>query len=162
MRKRGENYNSMLIETLSIKPIAFNPLLAKLGKSATAGLFMSQLLYWYKKGWDPDWFYKTIKEIQEETTLTRSEQQTAIRIWTRLQVLTVKKYGVPPKRHFHINENSLADLIKSSPEYANCEKSTIQSAENDKLICEKQQYISESTPENTTDNSFTKNANDQF
>jgi len=151
MKRVNKNYNSKLVEMLAIKPVLFNPLLAKLAKSTTAGLFLSQLLYWWKKGFNPEWIYKTIKEFQEETTITRSGQETAIKIWVRLGVLTVKKCGIPPTRYFHIDESRLAQLIKASVVYANCGKPANQFAENDKSICEKQPYIPESTADSTTD-----------
>lgn len=49
MTAKSLNYNTKLLEVLSIKPIAFNPLLAKVTGSVKAGLLLSQLLYWWKK-----------------------------------------------------------------------------------------------------------------
>jgi len=114
MTKRvEENFNTQIIKWLSTKPIAFNPYLAKISGKATAGLFMSQLLYWWGKGSEEDWIYKTIDEFSGETCLTRSEQDTAIRIWKQLGILEVKKKGIPPKRHFKIDIERLMILLKS-------------------------------------------------
>ncbi len=151
-KKVSENYNTMIIKALSVKPVAFNPLLAKLSGNACAGLFMSQLLYWWNKGSNDNWIYKTIKEIEEETSLTRSEQDTAIKTWLRLQVLQVKKCGVPPKRHFNIDTDKLFGLLKDVLSV----KSTNQFAGNSKSICDNQQHITESTPEITPDTLFNK------
>ena len=145
-----------MIKALSVKPIAFNPLLAKLAGSACAGLFMSQLLYWWNKGSNDNWIYKTIKETEEETCLTRSEQDTAIKAWLRLQVLQVKKYGVPPKRHFNIDTNKLFGLLKEVLNDTHSVKSTNQFAENSKSICDNRQHITESMQENTADTLFNK------
>src|SRR5215212_4465846 len=56
------------------------------------GLFISQLLYWDGKGHDPDgWIYKTEKEMEQETGLTRSSQRKAERFssgracWRRIR-----------------------------------------------------------------------------
>jgi len=109
----GKNENSIIIELLGEKAIAFNPMLGRLANSATAGLFLSQLLYWYGKGSDPNWIYKTIDEMHKESCLTRSEQDRAIKIWVRFNVLKVELRSIPRKRYFHLNEEALVNLIKS-------------------------------------------------
>ncbi len=113
MSKRvSKNFNTLLLESLSIKPIGFNPLLAKLAGSATAGLFMSQLLYWWGKGDYEDWIYKTIDEVKKETCLTRSEQSRAIKRWVVLGVLKVKIAGIPARRFFQIDTKKLVTILK--------------------------------------------------
>ena len=129
-----KNCNSMIIELLETKPIAFNPLLAKVSKSACAGLFMSQLLYWYGKGIKKDWVYKTIEEMTEETQLTRREQDTSIKKWKVLGVLNIKLMGIPAKRHFKIDIDKLIDLLGVV-------------VKNAKLDCQKRQTSTESTTE---------------
>ncbi|WP_341742893.1 hypothetical protein [Azonexus hydrophilus] len=58
--------------------IAFHPALARVGGSAAAGLFLSQLIYWSGKGKHPEgWIYKDAAEWEQETCLTRAEQRTA-------------------------------------------------------------------------------------
>jgi len=110
-KKNSNNFNSRIIEILSVKPVVFNPALGELTKSATAGLFLSQLLYWWDKGSTKGWIYKTIKEMQEETCLSRSEQDRAIRIWKKLGILKVEKSGIPPRRYFQIDIDNLANLL---------------------------------------------------
>ncbi len=112
-RKVHTNYNSLIIELLGEKPIAFNPKLAQIAKSALAGLFLSQLLYWWKKGSDPNWVYKTIKEVQQETFMTRSEQDRAIKIWKNLGVIEVELRSIPRKRYFHINKEKFMFLLEN-------------------------------------------------
>lgn len=142
-KKVSKNYNSALLEQMSERPIVFNPALARLAKSAGAGLFLSQLLYWWKKGSNPDWIYKTIAEIQGETSLTRSEQERAIKIWKGLGILVVERKGIPAKRHFHIDTLKLTNLV-SSPNAAN------KFARSNKQACSKEQTITESTQETTS------------
>ena len=57
-----------------------------LGGVNEARLFQ-QLAYWSDKGSDPDWIYKTQKELEEETTLTRTQQEGARRNLRRLGVV---------------------------------------------------------------------------
>ncbi len=110
--KREKSYNKVILEVLGTRPIAFNPILAKLTKSANAGLFMSQLLYWWNKGNKEGWVYKTIKDFQEETCLIRNEQDRAIKRWKELGVLEVERKGDPAVRHFKINIDKLVKLLK--------------------------------------------------
>ena len=147
-RKVSKNYNSLLIEQLSEKPIAFNPALARLAKSAGAGLFLSQLLYWWGKGRKPDWIYKTISEIQEETSLTRSEQDRAIRKWKELGVLVVEKRGIPPTRHFKINIPRLLACLEAAR--VNRASRANRSAGFSRSFRSNMQNTTESTHENTS------------
>lgn len=131
------------------KPVLFNAALAKIAKSAIAGLFLSQLLYWWKKGSNQDWIYKTICEFEEETALNRSEQDRAIRIWKSLGVIVVEKRGIPPKRHFHIFISHLEKLLH---EYRQGQRSNQanQFAESSKSSRRNMQNITESTQESTS------------
>lgn len=106
------NHQRMIIDLLESKPILFNPDLAKVLGTVNAGLFLSQLLYWRGKGKDPEWVYKTVKEFEEETTLTKYQQLSAQKICVDKGVLEVKHRGIPPKRHFKIIEWRLIEVIK--------------------------------------------------
>lgn len=107
-----KNYNSFILDILGEKPIAFNRIFAELVNSATGGLFMSQMLFWQGKGDDKEWIYKTINQMKEETALSKSEQNRAIRDWGKLGVLEKKVKGIPATRYFKINKEKLAYLIK--------------------------------------------------
>lgn len=106
------NVNSEIIKEYGIKAIAYNPCLGQIAGKADEGLFLCQLLYWWGKGSNKEYIYKTIKQIQKETHLTRSEQDRAIRVWKKLGVLEVKRKGIPPKRHFKINIDRVNELIE--------------------------------------------------
>ena len=65
------------------------------------GLFMSQLLFRDEKGHDPDsWIYKTEKEMEQETGLTRSSQRRARRVLVGKGVLEVDKKGLPRRLYY--------------------------------------------------------------
>ena len=145
-----KNYNSTLIEILGAKPIAFNPLFAKLADSANAGLFLSQLLYWWEKGSSKGYIYKTIADFHEETWLTRSEQDRAIRRWKELKVIAVVNKGIPRRRHFSIDVEQLLILLESPKRLSS--DSASQSAESNKLSCVGLQTITESTQKENTEN----------
>src|SRR5215217_9490268 len=75
------------------------------------GLFMSQLLYWDGKGHDPDgWIYKTEKEMEQETGLTRSSQRRARRVLVGKGVLEVDKRGLPRRLYYRTDLRALMDI----------------------------------------------------
>ena len=106
--------NSFILQLFGEYPVAFNPLLARIVGNAGAGLFLSQMLYWCGKGYKGDWVYKTIEEMKEETCLSRSEQDRAIKKWKQLGVLDKKLRGVPPMRHFRVNITALVKLLDAT------------------------------------------------
>ena len=152
-RRANTNYNSFIIALLGERAVLFNPELARIANSVIAGLFLSQLLFWWGKGSNRGWIYKTIKEVQEETCLNRSEQDRAIISWKRLGVIDLERRGVPQKRYFHIHENRLIRLLESTSG-KNLLRSANQSAGFDKLNGEYEQTNTESTSENTNRDVF--------
>jgi len=126
-------YQKIIARVLGTRPIAFNPDLAKVLGSAKAGLFLSQLLFWWEKGRNPDWIYKTIEETEEETTLSRSEQDSAIEICKKHELLEVKLRGIPAKRHFKLNISRIIELLEASlqeNDNQDCSKPTNKIVEN--------------------------------
>lgn len=96
------------------RPIAFNRDFVKLGIGITGALLLSQAVYWCKRTNDNDgWFYKTADEWQEETGMTRNEQETARRRLRDLGILEEKRAGLPAKLYYRINTNKLVELLKS-------------------------------------------------
>ena len=99
-------------------------------------MLLSQLLYWWGKGQNPEWIYKTIDEIEEETALSRYEQDGAIQKIKNLKLVEVKRKGIPAKRHFKLNLGNISKLV--------CGNST-------NLFEENQQSIPETTSEISSD-----------
>ncbi len=113
MSKPKTNYNSFFIKAFKQSFVSYNPLIAELGGGATAGLFLCYLLFWWNKRKNRPTIYKTVKEVQKHTYLTRSEQAGAVNRWIALGVLEKKLKGVPAKRHFKINLVQLTNLLVS-------------------------------------------------
>ena len=111
MSRNIKSWNKIVLDIYCDKPIAFIPSLARMGGGATAGLFISQMLYWCGKGRDAEWVYKTIEDMEKETCLSRSEQDRAIRVWCELGVLQKELRGVPPKRYFRVDTDKLFKLL---------------------------------------------------
>ncbi len=112
----SNNYQRAIFQIFKEKTIAYNAGLAKALGSVKAAVLMSQLLFWEGKGRDKEWFYKTIEEIYNETGLSRSEQDTAIKLCKQMGVLKIILKGIPPKRHFKINADQLVKIISKLQE----------------------------------------------
>jgi hypothetical protein len=81
------------------------------------GVLLSQLLYWHGKGKArTGWVYKTAADIQAETGLTRSNQETAIAKLRKLKIIDYKLAQVPAKRHFKVNLEVLHSVLPSLKE----------------------------------------------
>ncbi len=104
-------YQKKIAKELETRQIAFNPDLAKALGSIKAGLFLSQLLYWWNKGDDPNWIYKTAKELQAEISLSKTEQLRAQKICVAKGLIEVRLARIPATRHFKINIDKIIELL---------------------------------------------------
>lgn len=85
--------------------------LVKFMGSINSAIFLSQIIFWSDKGKDPEgWFYKTVKELMEETGLSeyqiRSETQKCIK--KNLIKTKVKKVNGNPTLHYFLNVDALS------------------------------------------------------
>jgi len=60
------------------------------------------------------WFFNTVKNIQEDTTLTSYQQRKCIKNLKELGIIETKLVGIPAKQHFRISENKLLSYFKTS------------------------------------------------
>ncbi len=105
--------NMIIIAEFLKRPVAYQPILAKVFGSVNLGIFWSQMYYWNGKGSDKEgWIYKTQKEIYDETALSRREQETARKIGRELGVVEEKLAGQPATVHFRINIEQAMALIE--------------------------------------------------
>ena len=78
-----------------------------------AALLLSQLLYWHGKGSRNDgWFYKTQLEMQDETGLTRTQQENAIKRLKKHGVISTARKGIPAKRHYRVHMRKLRTCLR--------------------------------------------------
>ena len=144
-----------LIDTMNDKPIAFNRHYVALGCGINGALMLSQMVYWSKRTKDRNgYFYKTQDEWEEETGLTRREQETARKKLRELGFTSECKRGVPCKVHFKVERDVLYKaLIKLA------QNSHSSMSESAKLECTNppssdvgiRQSNTENTTETTTD-----------
>lgn len=104
------------------RPIAFHRIFAELTGSVTAGLMLSQAVYWSgetksgeRRTADPaGWFWKTQEEWFEETRLTRKEQETArkhLRGLGRGDVWEEQVRGLPRRLYYRLDLEKLQSLL---------------------------------------------------
>lgn len=145
--------------------ITFNRDLAKLvGLEAAImlGELASEQSYWMARdGLEDGYFFSTLENIEDKTTLSRKKQDKAIKMLKDKGIIQVKVRGCPAKRYFKINEywilrllsGEVADDVPENPDVedgANQFDPTGQYSlsEMDKLDCPK--WTSNKTKDNKT------------
>ncbi|MCC5664866.1 hypothetical protein LC653_13290 [Nostoc sp. CHAB 5784] len=97
-------------------PIAFHRVYATIAGSASAGLFLSQAMYWDSRTNDPQgWFYKTYEQWTSETALNRYELDKIRHHLTTINILETQLKGSPARLYYRINHkvlNNFLDVIK--------------------------------------------------
>jgi len=94
--------------------VAYHPSFAAIAGGVTAGLFLAQLFYWHDRGSDPDgWIYKTQAEWEEETGLSRWEQETARRRLRERGLVEEKLAGLPARLHYRLDVERLIALLSA-------------------------------------------------
>lgn len=111
MSDRTQKYHDALDDLLD-RPIAYNPAFKRITASTVAGIFLSQAWYWSKRHKEDDgWFYKTGAEWEEETGLTRSEQETARKHCLRVGVMEEKLKGIPATMYYRVVKSKVYSLL---------------------------------------------------
>jgi len=94
------------------RPIAFQRIFVEFGAGITGALFLSQCVYWANRTKDKDgWFYKTQEEWQDETGLSRYEQEGARKKLRDIGLIEEMKSGVPAKLYYRVDEQRICDFI---------------------------------------------------
>ncbi len=108
----GKMPKEAIIALLSRKTIAYQVEFAILFDVPTA-VFLSQALYWHGKSKYKDYFYKTAEEWEEETGLTRRQQERCRKVLVDAGVLKVHRKGIPPVLHFALQLDPLGKLLET-------------------------------------------------
>lgn len=110
-----------VVAEMLASPVAFHPVLARISGSVTAGLMLSQGVYWAKvlERTNPQaqgWFYKTQAEWTAEVCLSRWEQDGARKLLRACPFWEEKREGAPPRSYFRVDLGKLIDAIVSDVE----------------------------------------------
>lgn len=95
------------------RPIAYHSCLARVAGGVTAGVMLSQAIYWQRRapGGRGGWWYKTMEDWQEETAMSRAELETARRRLRQLSVLEEERRGVPARIFYRLDLPLLGELL---------------------------------------------------
>ena len=89
--------------------------------SVKAALFLSQCLYWTRRGRDTamrgGWFHKTAEQWTRETGLTLREQMHVRALLRHAHLLAEARMGIPACLHFRVGMNPLRDALAKRPGY---------------------------------------------
>lgn len=106
------DYESTPLDQLLDRPVAFHRAFLHFGAGVTGALLLSQAYYWSRRTSDPEkWFYKSREEWQEETGLSRYEQEGARKNLVKSGVLEEQKKGVPCKLYYRVNIRILMAVL---------------------------------------------------
>ncbi|MBJ6577877.1 hypothetical protein JJP69_13650 [Enterobacter cloacae] len=107
------------------RPITFQRSFVRLGVGITGALLLSQIVYWQNR-MEGNWFYKTQTDLEEETGLTRYEQEGARKKLVSCGVLEEAKRGIPAKLYFRVNQERLEELLLGENQHAGMGKTNKQ------------------------------------
>jgi len=100
------------LKALLGRPIAFNRAYKVLTGDTVAALMLSQAVYWTSRTSDKDgWFWKSQVEWEEETGLTRTEQEHGRRILCSLSFFREVRRGVPATMYFMVDIEALVEAL---------------------------------------------------
>ena len=133
-------------------------LISKLGLVSACMLseLMDEYEYYFDRNMliDDGWFFSTRENIEKKIGLSRKQQDSAIKKLIDLGLIEKKRKGVPPKKHFKLNENKIWFFLSRDdvePTYDEVLDGQIELSKRDKLNCpkgtnsivQKGQYINE-------------------
>ena len=107
------DYRKLVLQHSRSRTIAYNPDLAKLLNSVKAGLLLGHLLFWWGKGRNPNYIYKTLAEMEAELGLSDKEQNAAVKKCVVAGFLKTFKKGIPAKRHFIVYPDAITTALKA-------------------------------------------------
>lgn len=149
------DYESTPLDRLLDRPIAFQRAFLGFGAGVTGALLLSQAFYWSKRTSDGEkWFYKSREEWEEETGLSRYEQEGARKNLVKCGVLEEKKKGVPCKLFYRVNIRiMLAVLLGEIPQTSRRENHKLVGVKPPSKRGGKAPAITETTAETTPETS---------
>lgn len=95
------------------RPIAYHRSFVGVTGSVNAAVMLSQAVYWSERTTDPEgWFWKTQEEWQEETGLTRYEQEGARGALKKTGFWAEERRGIPARMFYKVAEDDLDDAVE--------------------------------------------------
>ena len=69
--------------------------------------------YFIANGMTNGWFFNTVKNIEQDTTLTAYQQRNCIKNLKKFGIIEVKRKGIPAKQYFKINEQQVIKFLNN-------------------------------------------------
>lgn len=114
------------------RPIAFHRVFVAISGSVTGAVFLSQALYWSKRTTSSDgFFYKTQAEWEEETGLSRREQESVRKRLKAVGILSESLRGTPAKLYYKVELDVLDSALSPSKPDGKRQTSMAESAKLD-------------------------------
>lgn len=141
-----------ILMELADRPIAYHRAFVRVGVGITGALMLGQALYWSRRTDDAQgWFYKTQVEWEEETGMTRREQEGARARLRELGLMEEAKRGVPCKTYYRVLVDPLFTLLREAAQKRqsslhktaklDCTKPPSSAAQNSQSITETTQRL---------------------
>jgi len=94
------------------RPVAYHPVFAKITGSVTSAVLLSQMIYWSTRVTVKDgWFFKTYKDWEEETGMTRRNLDTARKDLQSFGILSERNERLTHRMWYKVNWDALNKLI---------------------------------------------------
>jgi hypothetical protein len=106
----GNISTKILARAYRQRPIVYLPIYRQITGSTTAGIMLSQLMYWHDKMGGKE-FWKTDEEIRNETGLTIKELKLAKKRIKSLSFISIERKGVPCRTFYTIDEDGMNDCV---------------------------------------------------
>lgn len=105
----------MKLDKLFDRPIAFHRVFVSLDIGITGALLLSQSIYWSRRCSDDNgWFFKNAAEWEEETGMTRREQETARKRLKAAGFIHEELRGVPATLNFKVDFDAILEALRLS------------------------------------------------
>jgi hypothetical protein len=130
------------LKVLTGTKVTYSPRVARKTGSVISAIFLQQMLYWWERKKD-EMVYKSIHELENETALSRYQQDTAIKKLVKMGFIEVVCKGSPPIRHFRVRIQKIINALKDengkcgNPANQIDEKQQINLQESNNLNCKK-------------------------
>jgi hypothetical protein len=102
----------ILLKSFSQRPVAYQKIYAQITGRVTAGLLLSQIVYWWFAVGERD-FHKTDKQFREELAMGPREFKTAKTLLKKLKVVVITIRGIPAITYYRLDETELTHQISS-------------------------------------------------
>lgn len=108
-----------------------------LEEAVLLGELSSEYEYWRAQDkLDDGWFYSTVENVEENTTLTKYKQKKALDNLQRMGILEVQRKGIPAKRYIRINEGKLCEIFFTNQNFVQLEREKMAlNKDREKKIC---------------------------